>query len=211
MDWREKASKLLEGNLTNLGRKVLAGEPLTAAEVNILRDAAAEKGDGPAQRTFAKNQTELAEMLGVSRKTIQRYAKRDDAPAARSDGRLSVREWREYLGRHDVLGIDEDVSQTEGRARQILLQNKKLEIQIREMEAVLVPTVEVEKSVGEMIGAAKGILLTGPAALAPQVVGVSIPEAETILREWLHDALARLHQNPLGLKPKGKGSNGGAA
>src|SRR5437867_9796580 len=54
-----------------------------------------------------------------------------------------------------------------------------------------VPAVDVETSVAEMIGNAKKKLLSGPSAIAPQIVGGSVPEAETMLKEWLREALSQ--------------------
>jgi hypothetical protein len=61
-----------------------------------------------------------------------------------------------------------------------------------------VAAIEVEERVGAMIMQAKKVLLSGPPSLAPQVVGLSIPEAEALLKSWLNEALTQLHHDPLG-------------
>ncbi|MDB6017683.1 MAG: hypothetical protein JWR19_2172 [Pedosphaera sp.] len=198
IDWSEQAPKLLKGNLRNLAQKVIAGQPLTQAEVNILKaEMGAEDGGSAGQPEYAKNQSQLAEILGISRKTIQRYVKKPKAPKPRPNGSLCVSEWRTFLAANDVLEPEgEDIAAL--KARQILLQNEKLEHQLSVLREEYISKIDAEKETAELIAQAKRVLLSGPSALAPQVVGVSIPEAETLLKQWLHDALAKLHSDPLG-------------
>jgi len=198
----QQAKKILEVNSVNLAKKVVEGHLLTPKEAALLEAiAGAEGGEenngesaGP---EFAKNQTELANILGISRKTVQRYAKRQDSPTPRSDGRLCVAEWRAFLANHNVdVSGDHDLSVL--KAQQVLLQNRILQQRIDLNDEVTVSVEDVERDIADLIATAKFVLLSGPASLAPQVVGVSIPEAETILREWLHGALSKLQEDPLG-------------
>jgi hypothetical protein len=69
----EQAEILLKADLRNLAKKVQQGKTLSVAERNILQSALA--GQSPSAAEFAKNQVELAEILGVDRKTIQRWRK----------------------------------------------------------------------------------------------------------------------------------------
>jgi DNA-binding transcriptional MerR regulator len=204
----QQAKTLLDANSVNLAKKVQAGQPLSPKDIAILETIARADGSAPGESEaeapkmvtveFAKNQTELAELLGVSRKTIQRYGKRKDAPTPRSNGRLCVAEWRAYLATYDVLTFEDDLDHATLKARQILLQNKILQQKIDLNDSVTVKVEEVERDIADLIMTAKTVLLSGPASLAPQVVGVSSPEAELVLREWLHSALSKLQQNPLG-------------
>ncbi|MGN6556360.1 MAG: hypothetical protein ACTHLW_21825 [Verrucomicrobiota bacterium] len=204
-----QAKMLLEGNAVNLATQVKDGKPLNAAQVEMLQRicdqgssaevaAATEPGrTGPAPK-FAKNKSQLAGILNVSRKTIQRYSERDDAPKPRPNGSLSVAEWKAYLAGKDVIDGAEHMDTSVLKARQILLQNRLLEQKIELNDSKVYPVELIEKETVQMIATAKAVLLTGPASLAPQVVGVSIPEAEALLREWIHDALVKLRSNPLG-------------
>jgi len=54
----------------------------------------------------------------------------------------------------------------------------------------------VEMWIAESVQDAKMKLYAGPRALAPQVVGLTIPEAEKLLADWVHDSLAALHRGP---------------
>lgn len=124
----EQAGEVLAMDLANMKAKVDKGQTLTVAERAILdgiskkSGAAPSSGPGPA---FAKNQTRLADLLNVSRKTIQRYAKRPDSPRERANGNLPVEEWRTYLAKHEALGGD-DIDVLQEKAKLISLQNIRL-------------------------------------------------------------------------------------
>ena len=107
IDWSEKARKLLLGNLQNLGRKVLAGEPLTGAEIRALEKVETEKAPAEPEDvpTFAYTQADLARALGVTRQCLNKHVRRPEAPKARDDGRHDVLAWVEYFrayGRKEV-------------------------------------------------------------------------------------------------------------
>lgn len=195
----EQAEILLKADLRNLAKKVQAGKTLSASERNLLQSTLS--GGKPSEKTYAKNQADLADILDVSRKTIQRHLKREGNPGAMPDGRYNVHAWRAWLTEHGNFDENEGLSQTQLKSRQILLQNQKLEFQLAVLRKEFIAAADVEKWVGEMIGNAKKKLLAGPPAIAPQVVGVSVAEAESILRDWLHEALSQLHQDPLGVAP----------
>jgi hypothetical protein len=200
-----QAKLVLQKDAVNLAQKVADGKLLTDKERESLQ-AIANAGEPPPDDSgeaavvgpkFAKNQTQLSEILGVSRKTIERHIKQKDAPKTKSDGRLSVGEWKNYLAAKDVIEAD-DLDSGALKARNILLQNTILQQRIDRNDGISVLQADVEKDTADLIATTKRILLTGPASLAPQLVGVPIPEAEKLLKEWLHDALSRLCSDPLG-------------
>lgn len=152
----------------------------------------------PNEPKFVKTQEELARVFGFkSRKTIYRYSRLKGAPRPRGDGRLCVADWRRFLSNQgfsepssgDALSLKE---------QQILLQNKLLQQKFDSNARLLVSADQVEQDTAALIATAKTVLLSGPSSLAPQVVGVSVQEAETLLKEWLNNALAKLQKNPLG-------------
>ena len=101
VNWSERARKLLLANLANLGRKVLAGEVLTAAEIRVL-EKAQEEEKAPLELaqdlpTFAHTQMELAATLGLSRQTVHYHIRRPGAPGRRPDGSYDVQAWRSYF------------------------------------------------------------------------------------------------------------------
>lgn len=155
----------------------------------------------PNEPKFVKNQSELAVVIGCTRMTISRYARLKGAPRPRSNGRLCVADWRRFLsnqgfsepGKGDALSLKE---------QQILLQNKLLQQKFDTNARLLVSADQVEQDTANLIATAKSVLISGPASLAPQVVGVSVQEAEVLLKEWLHSALSKLQRNPLGRESK---------
>src|SRR5581483_1975923 len=129
---KANAELILKGNFKNLAKKVIEGKTLSSFEVALLKqESGGAEGDVVDGVEYAKNQAQLANILGVSRKTIQRYIKREGAPKSRDDGRLSITEWRAFLAKHDVLGDEADTPDaTRLKAEQILLQNKLLQQKI---------------------------------------------------------------------------------
>lgn len=191
---------MLKADLRNLSSKLKDGKPLAAGERAALQSIA--QGGEASAVAFAHNQVDLARLLGVTRKTIQRHLKREGNPGARADGRYDVLAWREYLKAFGSAGEDEadKIDAGRERARNILLKNERLEFDLAVARREYVSAEEVEKAVAAMIGTARRRLLSGPPTLAPQVVGVTIPEAEKLLQEWIHSVLSLLHKDPLGLE-----------
>lgn len=192
-----QAKALLQRNALNLANKVKAEKPLTPKEVAMLEGIIAG-GEARAKR-WAENQVELADVLGVDRRTINRWLKHKHAPETAANGKYDITAWRTFQREHARGGDDdEDVDVTKERARNLLLQNEKLEFQLKVLRRDYIANAQVEQETADLIQNAKKVLLSGPASLAPQVVGVTIPEAEALLRQWLHDALTVLSDDPLG-------------
>ena len=191
-----QAKALLQRNALNLAKKVQSEKPLSPKEVAMLEGIIA--GGDASGKMFAENQVELADALRVNRRTISRWLKNKDCPETRPDGRYDITAWRAFARTHGNGHDDDDVDVTKERARNILLQNEKLEFQLKVLRGDYRASDEVERETAQLIANAKKVLLSGPSSLAPQVVGVSIPEAETLLKQWLHDALSLLSKDPLG-------------
>jgi transcriptional regulator with XRE-family HTH domain len=188
----EHAEAILKANYRNLVKKVQAGRTLSAGEVNLLQ--AIQAGGRAESKNFAKTQAELAETLGVSRKTIQRAMKLEGRPTPRPDGRLEVAAWRSFLQGTGAIE-DDNLSATELKARHLLLQNQKLELSLAVMRRDYLPATDVERW-GAEIGAAVRKVVGQIHLAAPSVVGVSVPEAEARLKEIEDEILEQLHTLP---------------
>jgi hypothetical protein len=187
----EQAAILLKGDLRNLAKKVQQGKTLSASERNLLQSALA--GEAPSADEFAKNGVHIAAILGVDRKTVQRWRKIDGNPGVRPDGRYHVPSWRAWkLVRQGDAGEGEELSQSILRARQILLQNQKLEFQLAVLRREYVPASDVEKW-GATLGSAIRKVISTLHLGAPSVVGLSVAEAEARLKEVEDEALQQLH------------------
>lgn len=201
---RALASQVKSAYVKKLGQRVLNGEQLTRTELDFLDEQIAQAPESADRTsveaptpTFVKTQVELAGVLGVDRRTISRWMKQDGNPGARSNGQYHVAEWKEWA--REQGGFEgEDIDASREKAQILRFQKFWWKHRLSVANEEFVSSIDVEKGVAAMIQTAKTVLLAGPASLAPQLVGVSIPEAETILKDWLHGALAKLQSNPLG-------------
>lgn len=189
-----QAETLLKADLRNLSKKLRDGKTLSAQERTMLQSIAS--GGSGAALSYASNQVELAEILGVSRKTIQRARKRDGNPGTRPDGRWDVSAWREFLrltGNCSEDGEEEDVSELQReKARNILLRNEKLEAELAILRRQWMSAETVEAMGGQLGSAIRKVVSTIHLA-APGVVGVSVPEAEARLKELEDEILSQLN------------------
>lgn len=150
---------------------------------------------------LAKNQTALSRAVGRERKTIQRWRREPGFPDPRPNGSYDVNEVKAWMSDNNKdAEVESSTTETltEKRSRLIDQQRKKLEIQNAILRKQYFPIEEGRRAVGEMIANAKRILLPGPSALAPQVIGVSAPEAEKLIRDWLVEAMGQLSEHPFG-------------
>ena len=66
---------------------------------------------------MAENYVELAKILGVTRRTLQNWRKRPDAPKPMANGFHDVAAWREFMARNY------DAKKTEPKITELLAQN----------------------------------------------------------------------------------------
>lgn len=193
------AELLLRRNLANLANKVKDGKTLSAKELALLESAMA--GDAtPTTVEFVDTQDELAKILGVSRKTIGRWRKIEGNPGSQPDGRLHVPSWRAFKATRPSGELDDIDAPTasHAKAQQILLQNEKLKVQIAILKKLYMPCAEVERIGGELGASIRKIAATIHLT-APSVVGVSVAEAENILKRLEDEILDQLHQLDTGV------------
>lgn len=192
------AKKLLKADLANIEKKVKNNKPLTKAERTLLQSTI-EAGQATAEE-FAKNQSVLADLLEVDRKTVQRWLKANPelkkSPYKKPNGRYHVPSWRKWKADKSGSPEDEGPTANQLKARHASLQAEKLEIQIGVLRKEYVRASDVEKWAGEMVIAAKKILLAMPSVLAPQLVGLTVVDAEQRLKEEINEALEQLHAQP---------------
>lgn len=179
----------------NILKKLEAGKSLTEPERLILY------GNKTDQKRYAKNQTELAEFLGVDRKTIQRWRKEENFPKPMADGRydvLYVRDWREKT-RNSSTANAEDLSKAEGEARRVWLQVEKLEHEIEVAKGEFITIEQARADVSQMCARARTILLAIPDTLAPLVIGKTPTQAQQLIRKEIDNALAQITADQVGI------------
>jgi len=142
---------------------------------------------------FAKNQTELASIFKVDRKTVQRWKKEPGFPKSLANGRWDVHATHVWCKANKKTSIVDEPNLHDLKVRQLTLMCDKLEFEIQAKRGEFTANDDVKRWVGEMIMESKTVLLAMPAKLAPVIIGLTPAEAELRLRESVDEALARLH------------------
>ena len=97
------ARKVLSRDFANLIQRVQRGGNLSQSERTTLQGmvaaGSAKLNDTPA---FAASYVELAALLGVARRTLQRWRKHKDAPQPADGGLHDVAAWHAFMRRHDL-------------------------------------------------------------------------------------------------------------
>lgn len=70
-------NRILEANLQNIAKKVAAGKTLTSSERALIE---VQNGESEISKIYAESVVELAEILGVSRRTIGNWRKIKGSP-----------------------------------------------------------------------------------------------------------------------------------
>lgn len=145
--------RILSKDLENIVKKVASGKTLTSAERALV-----EKAYGATENVkFAKTIVELAEILGVSRKTIDRWRKMKNAPKALSDGRHNIVKWQEFVRKHDLKEPDTP-EEEELKSRKLLAEVRQAELKLKVMEGTYVPIEKVREVWMSHIGQVRNIL-----------------------------------------------------
>ena len=189
----EIARKLLNRDFANLAQRVQRGVKLNRAERAMLQGMAASAGQ---TSTVAENYVELAKILGVTRRSIQNWRKRKDAPKPVANGFHEVAPWREFMQRH---GLEGDPAGTDAesalRARKLLAEVEEREFRLAVRRREYVPLEEVRESWTTLVTRAKDLLrhkfelelppvLSGLDAVGIQVeCGKALHEVFTILSQ----------------------------
>lgn len=148
---------------------------------------------------FAKNQVELAQILKVERKTIQRWRAEPFFPKAASNGTWDVHAVREWALSRGKLSTDaqpeEEKYQLEVRRLKAVCERLELALEVDRGD--FIPKSEVYRQVAQMLGAVKSQLLRIPSMLAPQLLPIEDPvEMQSRLREAIDEAMRALHEDP---------------
>ena len=130
-----------------------SGKTLTSAERSLVEKAYDTSGDVK----FAKTIVELSEILGVNRKTIDRWRKLKGSPKPCSDGRHNVAKWRDFVRKHDLKEPDSP-EDDELKTRKLPAEVKQAEIKLKVMEGTYVPIEKVREVWLTHIGQVRNIL-----------------------------------------------------
>lgn len=125
----QAAQKVLNKDFENLIRKVGAGRTLTTAERALIE----ARASGSSKTTaYAKTIVELAEILGVTRRTVNIWKKMDGSPKPLPNGQHDVTAWREFVrlnglkGGKDLAGANQEGL----KARRLLVDIEERELRL---------------------------------------------------------------------------------
>lgn len=137
----DMAERILDADFKNIIRKVATGKTLTTAERARVQSRASGCTDSTA---YAKTVVELANLLGVTRRTISTWQKMDGAPKTLSNGSFPVPEWREFvrvrgLKTHQPVTTNDEAL----KSRKLLaeVEERELKVGIKKGEYILLAEV----------------------------------------------------------------------
>lgn len=192
----ELAEKVLGADLQNLIRKVAAGKPMTAAERSRIEALAAGSTDST---TYAKTLVELADILGVTRRTLHNWQKLEGAPAALSNGYWPVADWREFIRLRGLKSGKPAFSNEDAlKARKLLAEVEERELRLHVKKGQYVPIEEVREAWTINVGRARTVIESRLLNELPPVLsgmdahgirkelGLFLEEIYTLLHEGNH-------------------------
>ena len=147
------AKKILDKDIENIVKKAASGKPLTDAERTRIKIAY----DESAEQKYAKNVVELAEILGVNRKTITRWRKNKNAPKPLSNGYHSIYEWQRYAKDNGLKEVDTP-EETALKIRKLLAEVKQAELKLSVMEGEYISIERIRYVWTTHIGQVRSIL-----------------------------------------------------
>ena len=189
------ARKLLSKDFANLIQRVQHGGKLSRTERSMLQNMAA--GSTPeAGPLFVKNFVELADALGVTRQTLNKWKKLKDVPEAKPNGLHEVSVWREFMRRHDFqstnLATDEE---TALRARKLLAEVEERELKVAVRKGLYVTVEEVRRTWTTQIGRATALLRNKfESELPPILSGLDATGIQEECRKAIDEVLTTLHE-----------------
>ena len=183
----EQAEKLLSADFRNVARKVAEGKTLTAAERDLIKAKAAGCDDSAIR---AKNFDELAELLGVSVRTINRWRKLEGAPEPSPDGGLLLIEWRQFVKARNLKG--QGTAHVEAlKARKMLAEIEDRELKVALKKDLYVLRTDVRQDWLTRIGHARALL---EARLLNELPPVIAGKKPTAIRQELEKVVLEFYE-----------------
>lgn len=189
----EMAEKVLAKDYANIVKKVSEGKPLTKAERDLIQAKAESINEETV--TVAKDLSELAELLGVSRQTLYAWKKIEGAPKANPNGSHSVISWRQFVRMKGLqAGRTVPDKQEALKARKLLAEVEQREIRTAIMKGEYVPLEQVRLEWTTNVGKARALLEARFLnELPPVLVGKDAVAIREELDRVLLEVYATLH------------------
>jgi hypothetical protein len=198
----KKAKDLIDKSFDVAAKRLKKNQPLSASQLRILARVADGNKDTPTGTPrFVHRQEDLGKVLGVTRKSIQRWLKEPGAPVTCADGRYEVDEWLRFKAKR--IGMGDDGSgdkESDGdeldlkvlKARNLLKQNEKLHLQTAILRREYVP-IELVQRWGAELGSRVRAIILSLHTEAQSLVGVTMLEAEARLKRREDEIIQELH------------------
>lgn len=186
------AKKLLSRDLANLAQRIQRGEKLSKSERVMLQSMAVKAGDTPA---VAGDYSELARILGIARRTMNRWRKRPDAPPPGANGFHEVKPWREFMERNNLHGDAPGTPLEDSlRARKMLAEVEERELRLAVKKREYVALEEVRECWTKNVGKAKDLLRNKfEMELPPILSGLDATAIQEECRRAIDEVLTILH------------------
>lgn len=156
---------------------------------------------------FVKNLTELAAVLGVSRKSLTRWRESADFPPPRSDGRFEIAQVREWIAANakcsgsgrdvplgDVLADLAGLSYMELKQREIIVKIKIQELELAQKRKELVSLEEAKEICVEILKPISQRLKNMAALLGIRANPSDPTGAKTVLKEWADETFTEIER-----------------
>jgi hypothetical protein len=188
------AGKILDADFQNIVKKVAAGKPLTVAERARIEARAAGSTETTA---YAKTKVELADLLGVTRRTLNSWQKLKGAPVALSNGMWSVAEWREFVRLRGLKGATKaGVNEEALKARKLLAEVEERELRIAIKKGEYVPLHRVREEWIGLVSQATSVLRAKfESELPPVLSGLDATGIQRECRKAIDEVLRCLHES----------------
>jgi len=184
----EQAKLILDADAALAAKRVQSGRNLTQGHRAYLQQVA---GDDIPADGLAKNQVELARILGVSRSCIVKWSRTPEAPKSKSNGKHEISEWLEFIKKNGLKGSDE-IDGADLKSRRLLAQCLKIEAELDILRGNWLPVRMIERYMQDIFTGCRAKILQAP---------MDEQAKDEVLNE-----LARLQDNDFGVRP-----NAGAA
>lgn len=177
-----QAKQLLDADAALAVKRIKSGKNLTQGHRAYLLNIA---GDDIPSDGMAKNQVELAKILGVSRSSIVKWARQSDSPKPKSNGRHDIAEWLEFIKVNGLKGSD-SLEADDLKSRRLLAQCLKIEAELEILRGNWLPLKLIERFMQDIFTACRAKILQAP---------LDDQAKDEVLNE-----LARLQDNDFGVR-----------
>ena len=180
----ELAGKLLAADAALAFKKLQDGKGITSSQRAYLLSVAGKTI--VAENGLAKNHVELAKILNVSRSSVVKWARHEEAPKPKSNGQHDISEWLGFIRNHGLKGSEYE-DEGDLKRRRILAQCLKLEAELDIVRGNWLPKALVDRYMQDIFTACRAKVLQSP-----------LDEQAT--DEVLHE-LARLQKIDFAIRP----------